>query len=167
VCITLRQFLKISGYKLNTRVIPYIELLEKIKVKNDVDEAQIKESQNISETVKIKTLSDKMICQINFKILQIENKKIQEENYDSLTIVTKLFSFLFVPFNLDSILYESLDDYQFYQAPEVEDQSFGNYVELKNKCKEKTDLTHKFEEKMNENRKLIEFYSKKIRKNRK
>ena len=121
MCITLRQFLKISGYKLNTRVIPYIELLEKIKVKNDVDEAQIKESQNISETVKIKTLSDKMICQINFKILQIENKKIQEENYDSLTIVTKLFSFLFVPFNLDSILYESLDDYQFYQAPEVED----------------------------------------------
>ena len=46
-CITLRQFLKISGYKLTTRVIPYIELLEKIKVKNDVDGAQIKESQKL------------------------------------------------------------------------------------------------------------------------
>ena len=89
-CVTLRQFLKRSGHRLTTRIIPYSELSEKIKVR----EKQTERKEAINKTT---------LNQIQDKISALESLILYHEKLGKCSYLTKISLVFYLVLNLKEI----------------------------------------------------------------
>ena len=89
-CVTLRQFLKKVGHRLTTRIIPYSELSEKIKVR----QKQTERKEAINKTI---------LNQIQEKISALESLIFYHEKLEKNSYLTKISLVLYLVLNLKEI----------------------------------------------------------------
>ena len=93
-CETLRQFLKISGYRLSSRIIPFKELSKKMKARNESEKCYVNEHDNLSEHV---------LKQIQNKISSLESFINCYKRLEKCSFSTKISFVTYLLLNLEHI----------------------------------------------------------------